>query len=362
MNKPLTTLVAIAFAFTTACTSPTSNDDAQGGTDTADQGTSRRPAGPSAPSAPASSSTSSPDLAGTPRTTDLHVVSRGDPKSQPVVFVHGGPGANSVVFELTVHDAIANLGFRVVTYDQRGSTRSPKGTPAEYSYAKATQDLDDVVASLGLVKPILVGHSFGGALALHYLERFPGKAKGAVLVASPIDFPQTYDTILVQCASRYRMWGRFSDAQKADELRARMFPRGVTAPFTYGSAEIGATLECQSNTMLFFTPLPTKGDVDFMLAHGQDANVQDVNPAVGPAFHDNDKIGHASYTSLLTKHKNEVVGIYAQSWDVMFSKAQLATIQANTRAFFTVPDAGHLLFVDQPEAFVSTASKALSLF
>ena len=158
------------------------------------------------------------------------------------------------------------------------------------------------------------------------------------------------------------MWGRFTDAQKVDALRAKMFPQGVTGPFTYGDAEIGATVECQSKAMLYFPPLPTQGDLSFGLQNGQNAQVQDVNTAVGSGFHANDKVGHTSVAALLAKHKTEVVGIYAPSWDVMFSKTQLATIQANVRSFLTVENAGHFIFMDQPEAFTTTANEALRLF
>ena len=364
MGKSLAGLVAFAayaafaVSVTTACSAEYGGEDHPSSDDVERERSANGPAPGStttrAPGAPNDPSTSGPV------TTDLHHSEKGDPKDQPVVYIHGGPGANSMMFELTVHDPIAKLGYHVVAYDQRGSTRSPKGTSAEHSFASATQDLDDLISALGLAKPILLAHSFGGSIALHYLERFPGKAKGAVLVASPIDFPQTYETTLTQCASRYRLWGRFPDAQTVDALRSKMFPRGVTAPFTYGDAEIEATIECQSKAMLYFPPTPTQGDVRFGMVQMQNPDVSDVNTSVGSGFQANDKVGHASYASLLAKHKSEVIGIYAPSWDVMFSKAQLATIQANVRSYLTVPDAGHFIFMDQPEAFTAAAGEALA--
>lgn len=351
MRKPLVTVLAFTLVACTSASPPDLSDTASPEGDEA--------AIPSKPEEP-----TAPDLPGatvppaTPRTSDLHHSEKGDPKNQAVVFIHGGPGANSMMFELTVQESIAKKGFHVVAYDQRGSTRSPKGTTADYSFAKATQDLDDLIASLGLVKPILLGHSFGGTIALHYLERFPGKAKGAVLVASPIDFPDVYETTLVQCASRYRMWGRFTDAQKADSLRTKMFPQGTTGPFTYGDTEINSTIECQSKAMLYFPPMPTQGDASFMLAHGANTQVNDVNTSVGSGFQANDKIGHADLTSLLAKHESEVAAIYAPSWDVMFSKSQLSMIQSNVRSWFTVANAGHFIFMDQPEGFTAVAANA----
>jgi proline iminopeptidase len=323
------------------------------------------PRGPSsnAPSplpAPGSSPSSSlPPASPGPQTTDLYHSAKGDPKNQAVIFIHGGPGANSKMFELTVQESIAKLGYYVVAYDQRGSSRSPQGTTKDYSFAKATQDLDDLVGALGLTKPILLGHSFGGSIALHYLERFKGKAKRAIFVASPMSFPVTYDTTLAQCAARYTSWGRASDARKVEALRATMFPNGVKPPYAFTNANIDAVIACQVDAKLYFPPLPTQGQLAFALGGGLDAEVTAVNAAVGPGFQANDQVGYADFTTLLQAHKSEVHGIYAPSWDVMFSSQQLATIQANTTSFATVSNAGHFIYVDQPKAFVTTLARAL---
>jgi proline iminopeptidase len=313
-------------------------------------------ADPSSP-APAQGSGGAP---ASPATTDLYHSEKGNPKDPPIVFIHGGPGANSMMFEVTVQDSIAKLGTYVVAYDQRGSTRSPKGTAADDSFAKATQDLDDLIGALGLHSPILLAHSFGGAIALHYLDRFPGKAKGAILAASPMDFPETYETTLTQCAARYRSWFRYSDGDRVDALRAKMFPQGLNPPFTYGDTEIDAVIACQSDARLYFPEFPTAGELAFGLAHATDTDVQDVNTAVGAGFQANDKVGFADYTPLLVAHAKEVVGIYAPDWDVMFSQAQLGAIQAHVRAYFTVADSGHFIFMDQPDAFTSTVGQAIA--
>jgi pimeloyl-ACP methyl ester carboxylesterase len=318
---------------------------------------SSSPSSTEAPSSPPGADASVPAA---PRTTDLYHSEKGDPNDQAVVFIHGGPGANSMVFELTAQESIAKLGTYVVAYDQRGSTRSPKGNATDYSFDGATSDLDDLISALGLKKPILMGHSFGGALALHYLDRFPGKAKGAILVASPVDFPATYETTLTQCAARYRMWFRFSDADRIDDLRAKMFPRGVTPPFTYGDAEISSTIACQSDAKLYFPALPTAGEIGFGLAHGLDANLEDVNGAVGSGFQANDKIAWTDLTPLLVAHEKEVSGIYAPDWDLMFSAAALATIQAHVRSYAAIADSGHFIFLDQPDAFTAAVGHAVA--
>lgn len=339
----------------TGCAVPALEEAAEGdGASPTPEASSKAPPSSSSPSTP-----SSPTTPG-PQTTDLYHSTKGDPNNQAVVFIHGGPGANSRMFELTVQESIAKLGYFVVAYDQRGSSRSPKGTTQDYSFAKATQDLDDLIGALGLKAPILLGHSFGGSIALHYLDRFKGKAKGAIVAASPMSFPRTYDTTLAECDARYKAWGRTSDARKVEALRATMFPNGVRPPYTFSADDIGAVITCQTDAKLYFPMFPTQGELAFASAGGLATAVSEVNADVGPGFQANDHVGYADFTPLLQAHRSEVHAIYAPSWDAMFDKAQLDAIKASTASFATVSNAGHFIFVDQPEAFVTAVGQALA--
>lgn len=85
----------------------------------------------------------------------------------------------------------------------------------------------------------------------------------------------------------------------------------------------------------------------------RDATVSAVNPAVGPGF-------HADSSALLQAHKSEVRGIDAPSWDVMLGKQQPSMLQANMASFATGSNAGHFIFVDQPQAIVTTLGRVLA--
>src|SRR4051812_4748584 len=69
-------------------------------------------------------------------TTDLFYKTFGSPQNPPVIFLHGGPGANGYAYEVGPADALAQRGYYVITYDRRGCGRSPKGTTVDYSYQK----------------------------------------------------------------------------------------------------------------------------------------------------------------------------------------------------------------------------------
>lgn len=97
---------------------------------------------------------------------------------QPVVLVNG-LASNCRIWDLVA--PILAEEFRVVALDQRGHGRSFK--PDEgYDFATVVSDLDGVIDALGLPNPIIVGHSWGGDVALEYDIAYPGKARGLCFV------------------------------------------------------------------------------------------------------------------------------------------------------------------------------------
>ena len=97
---------------------------------------------------------------------------------QPVVLVHG-LASNCRIWDLVA--PILSQQFRVIALDQRGHGRSFK--PDEgYDFATVVSDLDGVIDDLELTHPIIVGHSWGGDVALEYDIAYPGKARGLCFV------------------------------------------------------------------------------------------------------------------------------------------------------------------------------------
>ena len=97
---------------------------------------------------------------------------------QPVVLVHG-LASNCRIWDLVA--PILSQQFRVVALDQRGHGQSFK--PDEgYDFATVVSDLDGVIDALEFTHPIIVGHSWGGDVALEYDIAYPGKARGLCFV------------------------------------------------------------------------------------------------------------------------------------------------------------------------------------
>jgi pimeloyl-ACP methyl ester carboxylesterase len=109
----------------------------------------------------------------------VHVERRG--QGQPIVFCHGmGTSSASWAAQLEALEE----HFLVVAWDLLGHGQSPvPKDPAQYSRDSALSDLDEVVATLH-EKPVLVGHSLGGYLALAYAATRPNALRGMVVMAT----------------------------------------------------------------------------------------------------------------------------------------------------------------------------------
>jgi len=301
-------------------------------------------------------------------TTDLYVHTFGKPTDPPVVFLHGGPGANSFAFEGAAAADLAARGYFVVAYDQRGSGRSPSGTaPTDYSYDRATRDLADVIGSLDLKKPVLLSHSFGGSIALRFLETRPDVARGIILVGSPINFPETYFTILEHSLVAYRKWwtprGDSDKAREIETLKQRMFPNGLTGPFTYSAEDIGTTAQHMDTAGLVYPSVPSLDSISVVAKLKLDpgsALLTSINGAVGTGFHTNDKVGYADFTPLLLKYRADVYGIYGTD-DGIFDAHQLGTVQTTLPSghFTMLEGSGHFPFIDERAAFVNAVATHL---
>lgn len=100
---------------------------------------------------------------------------------EPIVFLMAGAIAYIAAFfgELT-HD-----GFDVYIYDQIGSGRSSRlKDPRDYTVERDVTDLEFIRKKIGAEKIILIGHSYGGEIAAHYMSTYKNHVE-KVVFSSP---------------------------------------------------------------------------------------------------------------------------------------------------------------------------------
>src|SRR5579883_610589 len=96
-----------------------------------------------------------------------------------VVLVHAVTSNLAVWMFSGLPDALA-ADFRVTLYDLRGHGASERPATG-YTSAAMAEDFNQLYTALGLGPSVLVGHSFGGVLALHAAVLFPEAVSGVVL-------------------------------------------------------------------------------------------------------------------------------------------------------------------------------------
>ncbi|WP_420451326.1 alpha/beta fold hydrolase [Ilumatobacter sp.] len=107
----------------------------------------------------------------------LNTVRRGS--GPPIVLLHG-LGMTAATWD-ACGDLLADR-FTVVAVDLPGHGDSPRpGDPQAYTRDAALADLDAVIAELD-GRPVLVGHSLGGYLALAHAATRPDVARGLVVL------------------------------------------------------------------------------------------------------------------------------------------------------------------------------------
>jgi pimeloyl-ACP methyl ester carboxylesterase len=99
----------------------------------------------------------------------------------PVVFLHG-LGASVYAWRKTL-EPVAQAGFRVIAFDNRGFGESDK-PPTGYGNADYERLVVALLDSLRLQTAVLVGHSMGGAIAGEVAIRDPQRVRGLVLIGA----------------------------------------------------------------------------------------------------------------------------------------------------------------------------------
>ena len=109
----------------------------------------------------------------------LRVEVAGHGPGTPLLLIHGG-GADRSHWHALVPLLAADR--TVVTFDQRGYGESEPPADGRRDLAAMAGDVLAVASATGLDRPVLVGHSYGGAVTGETVARFPDRFSGAVFL------------------------------------------------------------------------------------------------------------------------------------------------------------------------------------
>jgi proline iminopeptidase len=112
----------------------------------------------------------------------LHYTSAGT--GTPIVLLSGGPGFD-IEYMLPVAEFLPS-GYRSIAFEQRGTGRSRPQTfdPATLTIRTVVEDLEALRVQLQQERLSLLGHSWGGMLAMAYAAAHPDRVDRLILVDS----------------------------------------------------------------------------------------------------------------------------------------------------------------------------------
>ena len=264
----------------------------------------------------------------------VRVNGRLDGPNLPVVMIHGGPGGTHADFLnlLALADERA-----VILYDQLDSGLSDHpNDPKNWAVSRFTDEVDCVRRAVGIRRYHVMGHSWGGTIALEYGSRRPAELAGLVL-ASPL--------------ISTRSW-----IADADALRAGL-PPDVQATLKKCSPTAPMTSACDKATDSYYA---------HYLRRNSQADGMSAYEAAHPTLKFNLQIYQAMWgssefvaTGTLRGYDGEpklanLDGPRTLFIDGQYDEARPATLGAFAArvpgaAFAVVPNAGHLFYQDSPE-------------
>lgn len=120
----------------------------------------------------------------------------------PVLILSGGPGASSGYLR-PIFDSLA-ASAHVTLLDQRGTGRTHllSQDASTFTLRRSVSDVEALRARLGVARFVLLGHSWGGALAMAYAAEHPDRVAGLILVGSAGPSLRTQDTIAQRLNAR----------------------------------------------------------------------------------------------------------------------------------------------------------------
>lgn len=145
-----------------------------------------------------SGNTSEAPLWPDPEPQEIHEISLGAHRvtaysyghgEEVLLCLNGGPGLPCDYLRAP-HAAIAQYGFRVVIHDQLGTGRSDNPQdPALWTLERYVEEVECVRQTLGLGTVHLLGHSWGGWLAIEYALKHGGALQSLILANTCADMP-----------------------------------------------------------------------------------------------------------------------------------------------------------------------------
>ncbi len=265
----------------------------------------------------------------------LYYEIRGTASGIPLVVVNGGPGVEHAYLHCSDAWDLLAQRRRVVFYDQRGVGHSQRlAKNQSCTLADQIADLEALRGHLGFERIDVIGHSWGGYLAMAYAARHPERI--AHLVICDSGAPKWGDTVFLFKDIFPETWARMEAVAFAEEL---------------GDSAAAQISFHEYLTMLCYSPQKR----DAMLARPAPVFVSAVNRAlnVDLARYDlNPELAKFRFPTLVMTGRYDINVAPSVAW-----KIHHAIPDSRFEVFET---SGHLPFYEERDKFVQVVEGFLS--
>ncbi|WP_071709477.1 alpha/beta fold hydrolase [Bacillus luti] len=280
----------------------------------------------------------------------LYVETHGNPKNKPVLYLHGGPGESCYDFSFHQAERLKDYLY-VIMIDQRGVCRSEEITEDEtFGLKDLIEDCEELKKALQIEKWSIVGHSFGGYLALLYAATYPNSIEKIIFEGPTFDFALTSRSLLQKTGTLLKKYGKELVAEDC---------------FTYSSsnanasskelleAYISLSAELEEKRMEIYNYKEDETDDSLYSDAEWDVFLNRSN-----IHFDRLKSEGACYTSLLTKIKDvqSPMLLIVGKHDVVTCEKQIETFNKGARngTYIVFEESGHTPHYEEADRFAET--------
>ncbi|HET9344745.1 MAG TPA: alpha/beta fold hydrolase [Candidatus Limnocylindrales bacterium] len=266
----------------------------------------------------------------------------------PILALHGGPDFDHA-YLLPELDRLAGQ-FRLVYYDQRGRGRSFHGEgPDDVTMESEMDDADRVRAWTRSDTVALLGHSWGGLLAMEYAIRHPDRVSHVVLIDTA---PASHQDMLEL--------RRHLRSLRSPEQLARMGELASDPAFLTGDPDATA----EYNRIHFAPTIHRSQDLDMVVARFYTASTpqgivaaREIEESLYAQTWSNE--AYDLFPSLRELRIPTLV-IRGEHDFIPESVSRRIAASLQPSRFVAILDAGHFAFVEQPEMVRSAIAEFLA--
>lgn len=251
---------------------------------------------------------------------NFHYLQKG--QGPDVVLIHGITGSLAM-WHINVLPALSE-NYRVTTYDLRGHGYTDI-TLTGYTSPQQAEDLHGLLEYLNIERAYLVGHSFGGVIALHFAVLYPERVSGIVILDAGVPALRHLRTL-----QDWPGWEKWKDKLEAYGIKREKFTDDAERIIRKS----------------FVIP------VQFGLRKGQERQTKRLEKLLDETSVVKEFRDIAGLTEdRLAEIQNPTLAVYGKTSPYWKIGSRLQELLKNCKAFF-MQETGHFYLMQKPDAFV----------